>query len=719
MRRLFSLGLIATGVVFSLTQACGGDDPDSGQFPPSTSSSGDGGTSSGFASSGFSSGTSGTSNGETSSSGVIDSGPINDAPTPVCGNGIQDGADECDDKNTDSNDGCSSTCKVEDGYVCTVPGTPCAKLGGCGDGILQKDEECDDKNTVDADGCTKCKVDSGWICPIPSTACVAKECGDGILAGDEECDDKDKNNTNGCTNACKIMDGFKCPTPGAACEPTTCGDNKIEGTEQCDDNNTMPFDGCSPTCTKEPSCPKSGGECTGACGDGIVFPGEACDDGNLKDGDGCSHECKIEQGFECTLEAGSLPNVIDSPIIYRDFSRGDQSGVCSPSGCPNGHPDMDTYSGTAKGIPGLLFTNGDATKTGVLDSEGKPQYKCTLGSASACTVTSAASFSQWYRDLPGNGTTTRVNFTIPRTLPLTKIDASGTYQFDSAGSTFFPIDDVNPPSSFGHQYNGSEAGGDHNFHFTSELRFWFQYDQKAIDTPPSFDFTGDDDVFVFVNGKLVVDIGGVHTAQDGTVTINPANAALLGLQKDKVYEFALFQAERNRSQSNYKATFKGFARAKSICTPKCGDGFKTPNEVCDDGALNDTTNTPGYGKCAKDCKSRGGFCGDAIKQDPPETCDDGPFNGGYNKCNATCNGPGPRCGDGKIDSIFGELCDDGDANDKGDAGAPAYGKCASDCRSRPRCGDGIINGPEECDGAQVKGQPCKPNCTIDTSGGPR
>ena len=708
MRRLFSLGFIAIGTLFALNQACGTDDPDS-EFPSGSSSSGDGG-SNGFASSGFSSGTV-SSSGTSTSGDPADSGPLNDASVPVCGNGIQDGNDECDDGNTKSDDGCSSTCKVEDGYVCLVPGTPCAKLGGCGDGILQQEEECDDKNTVDGDGCTSCKIDSGWICPLPSTACVAKECGDGILAGDEECDDKNKSNGDGCSKACKIEDGYKCPEPGKKCEKTTCGDKKVEGTEQCDDGNTEPYDGCSPSCTAEPKCNPTGGACEGACGDGIVFPGEECDDGNSKDGDGCSHDCKKEKGFECTLTAESLPATIQQPIIYRDFKRGDKEGVCAPNGCTNGHPDMDRLTGSKQGIPGLLFDNGDPSKTGVLDSQGKPQFKCT-GGESVCIVTSEASFKQWYRDTPD------INIRITKTLPLDKLasDPTGqTYRFTS--NAFFPIDG----QGFGNQYLEStdkDSGGNHNFHFTSELRFWFQYDQQAIDTPPRFDFTGDDDVFVFINGKLAVDIGGVHQAEDGSVTLSPANAALLGLQKDKVYEFALFQAERNRSQSNYTATFKGFARAKSVCTPKCGDGIKTSNEVCDDGTNNDTSNTPGYGKCAKDCKSRGGYCGDAIKQDPPETCDDGPFNGGYDKCNATCDGPGPRCGDGKIDTLFGELCDDGENNDKGDAGAPAYGKCASDCRSRPRCGDGIVNGTEQCDGAQVNGQPCKPDCTIDT-GGPK
>ena len=49
-------------------------------------------------------------------------------PVPVCGNGEVEGAEECDDGNTTSGDGCSATCRVEVGDdlcegVPTVPGT--------------------------------------------------------------------------------------------------------------------------------------------------------------------------------------------------------------------------------------------------------------------------------------------------------------------------------------------------------------------------------------------------------------------------------------------------------------------------------------------------------------------------------------------------------------------------------------------------------------------
>jgi cysteine-rich repeat protein len=105
MRRLLSVGLVALGALFALNQACGTDEPGSG-FPAGTSSDAEAGA---FTSSGFSSGAASSSS---SSGSGIDSGPINDAPVAACGNGILDGNDACDDKNTYSNYGCSSTCLV-------------------------------------------------------------------------------------------------------------------------------------------------------------------------------------------------------------------------------------------------------------------------------------------------------------------------------------------------------------------------------------------------------------------------------------------------------------------------------------------------------------------------------------------------------------------------------------------------------------------------------
>ncbi len=102
---------------------------------------------------------------------------------------------------------------------------------------------------------------------------------------------------------------------------------------------------------------------------------------------------------------------------------------------------------------------------------------------------------------------------------------------------------------------------------------------------------------------------------------------------------------------------------------ECGDGLTQGGEVCDDGELNGT-----YGFCNGSCNGQGNRCGDGIRQ-PQEKCDCGADNGSYIK-----NGildPAQSC------SISGT--------------APA--SCDFSCSAAaPHCGDGVVNGPEQCDG---------------------
>jgi fibro-slime domain-containing protein len=153
----------------------------------------------------------------------------------------------------------------------------------------------------------------------------------------------------------------------------------------------------------------------------------------------------------------------------------------------------------------------------------------------------------------------------------------------------------------------------HNFHFTTEVVYWFEYDAAST---ARLDFTGDDDVWVFVNGRLAVDLGGVHQPVDGFVTINAASAATYDLEDGNVYRISVFHAERKVESSSFRLTLAGFKTSRSECIPECGDGIVSLGEECDDGV-----NDGGYGECSEGCVL-GGYCGDGILQEG-EDCDDG------------------------------------------------------------------------------------------------
>ena len=259
----------------------------------------------------------------------------------------------------------------------------------------------------------------------------------------------------------------------------------------------------------------------------------------------------------------------------------------------------------------------------------------------------------------------------------------------------------------------------HNFSFTSEVHYWFKFDSTKSYT---LDFVGDDDVWVFINKKLAVDLGGVHTPVQGSVTLDAASANKFGLTNGNVYEAAVFQAERQTTSSTYKLTLSGFNAAPTDCVPTCGDGQTVGDEECDcgDGKVDvparcsGPNGNPSYNGCTSECKW-GGFCGDGTVSDGEE-CDNGTNNDDYgatNGCAPGCKLPA-RCGDGTVQTDFDEECDEGSNNATSKDPTAVYGGCMSNCKRGGRCGDGIHNGSEACDDGVNDGTygTCNPDCTL-------
>ena len=159
-----------------------------------------------------------------------------------------------------------------------------------------------------------------------------------------------------------------------------------------------------------------------------------------------------------------------------------------------------------------------------LGADNKPVY---APSGATATVSGKTSFDQWYRDVPN------INMHFEQPLPLTE-NPPGTFTFED--TSFFPLDGM----GFG------DEGNNHNFHFTTEIHGTFQYRGGEM-----FSFTGDDDVFVFVNKKLGLDLGGVHGVENATIDFD-SEAATLGITVGNSYQLDVFHAERHTSASNFR-----------------------------------------------------------------------------------------------------------------------------------------------------------------------
>jgi fibro-slime domain-containing protein len=437
----------------------------------------------------------------------------------------------------------------------TAPWTPPA---GCGDGVVVFPERCDDGNTMPFDGCSSdCQNE-----PICTDGACTSKCGDGIVLG-EECDDGNTADGDGCSSACAVEQGWTCAQPNIGDKmlvPVVYRDFKFHRPTDFEDGITGAY---------------------------APFPGmvNATLDANGKpvfsDIVGKAHVASADSFSQWYKDVSGVNHSTASKLALWNDGKGNYVNRYGANGEQWNTTASANWCGTVE----------DA----LLDASGNPipctyKYQVGAGLDSATAETDCQAMeAKGYTQLPGSCHS--YNGTYKALYIVAKVDGNPLF-FPVDGDPFTPTSEL-LAASIPPYYDASatwpfdlDAAGNkrlHNFSFTSEVHYWFKYDKTKNYT---LDFVGDDDVWVFINRKLAIDIGGIHIAVagtlvigadgNGTTTVTPTypvspaptptiQATALGLEDGKVYEIAVFQAERQSNGSSYKLTLGGFNTAPSAC----------------------------------------------------------------------------------------------------------------------------------------------------------
>ncbi|MDB5105476.1 MAG: fibro-slime family protein [Fibrobacteres bacterium] len=245
-------------------------------------------------------------------------------------------------------------------------------------------------------------------------------------------------------------------------------------------------------------------------------------------------------------------NAVSVTAKVRDFKE------ISPSDTAGAHPHFNNGNGCSAQELGVntvqpdLDVNGPADGGAFVGDNRNPKLVDSLPSSLAKCYSPVDRFSDWFSDKPG------INRAFLVDMRFDWDEAKGAYTFGD--KTFFPIDNgntftkVNPAEgTFGHLQTGTVDGVDlsqHDYGFTMELHTNFTYTEGQGQLVT---ISGDDDIWLFLNGKRVADLGGVHALQTATVNLDSLKGAL-GLESGKSYPFDFFFAERHTASSSCTIT---------------------------------------------------------------------------------------------------------------------------------------------------------------------
>jgi fibro-slime domain-containing protein len=275
--------------------------------------------------------------------------------------------------------------------------------------------------------------------------------------------------------------------------------------------------------------------CANPCG-----PGEqACVDGQWETCQvpvatrSCSNDCG--SGVQQCVD-GAWQSHCETPLLQRDCK-----SVCGPGHetCSDGKwracdarqpkpPRLKAYVRDFSPGPDFEARYPNMVDTGIVQDElGDDDTPVYAGMPTTPTTSGAENFYKWYHDDPSN-----LGMSLELQLDPAP-DEPGWFQHSD--DHFFPIDG---------QLKGNE-GRPHNYHFTLQASTVFEYRGGE-----HFSFAGDDDMWVFINRRLAINLGGTHTRRSLEVALDEL-APTHHLERGQVYPLHFFFAERHTVSSTF------------------------------------------------------------------------------------------------------------------------------------------------------------------------